>query len=844
MANTAQCAGAQVQGTNGAQNTRGRTSPSRGYGSQSLNSNETNSAEQQLSQQGLSTNQALLATLPPEPLTELQKFVASTTGQILPIYGANLFRSVPSTFAPLDQTPVPSEYVLGPGDELRIRIWGQVNFQSVVIVDRQGQIYIPIPQVGPVQVAGLTYAQLDGQLRTAIGRVYRNFDLSADVGQIRAIQVYVSGEARLPGVYTVSSLSTLVDALFASGGPSALGSLRQIELRRGDKTVTEFDLYSFLVHGDKSHDVKLLSGDVIFIPPAGTQVAVTGSARRPAIYELRAGETLAGVLADAGGVSAIADEARISIERIDDHRERSAMEVAYDAEGLATPLADGDLVRVYSIVPKYAKTITLRGNTANPGRFAWHPGMHLSELIPDKQSLISRNYWWKRGQLGLPAPEFEPSADFADWRQPEDSYPVTMPNSAFATMSGANSGLTGQDQNGLLQNQSPNGQTTQDQLAQGQSSQNPSSQSQTSQNQNGAQTGQSESQKNATQTTAVRAGSSTLASAQNTRTARFGLGAPRTQIGPIAPEIDWNYAVIERLDQITLKTVLIPFDLGKLILQHDASQDFELQPGDVVSILSEADIRVPIAQQTKLVRLEGEFEHAGLYTVQPGETLRQLVERAGGLTHDAYLYGSEFTRESTRVAQQGRIDEYAQSLENEIVRGNIALASAGASSALSAEHDLLADVRQIRATGRIVLQFKPDSQGLSSIADISLEDGDSFVVPPVPLTVNVVGAVYDQNSFLYKDGRRVGGYLRLAGGATKDADQRREFIVRADGSVVSRGTGQDLWARGFNDLHLNPGDTIVVPAKTFKPSALKDILSWSQAFSQLAFGAAAISVLR
>jgi hypothetical protein len=220
------------------------------------------------------------------------------------------------------------------------------------------------------------------------------------------------------------------------------------------------------------------------------------------------------------------------------------------------------------------------------------------------------------------------------------------------------------------------------------------------------------------------------------------------------------------------------------------------------------------------------------------------VERAGGLTPEAYLYGSEFTRESTRVAQQGRIDEYAQTLEDEIVRGNIALASAGASSALSAEHDLLADVRQIRATGRIVLQFKPDSSGLSSIADIPMEDGDSFVVPPAPLTVNVVGAVYDQNSFLYTPGRRVGGYLHLAGGATKDADQRREFIVRADGSVVSRGMGQDLWANEFGKLHLNPGDTIVVPAKTFKPSVLKDILSWSQAFSQLAFGAAAISVLR
>ena len=232
--------------------------------------------------------------LPPEPLTEFQKFTASTTGQILPIFGMDLFRRVPSTFAPLDMTPVPSDYVIGPGDELRLRAWGQLNFQANVRVDRTGDIYLP--QVGPVHVAGLPFSELDPHLREAIGRVFHNFDLTVDVGQIRAIQVYVAGEARRPGVYTVSSLSTLVDALFTSGGPSIQGSLRHIELRRGSEVVTDFDLYGLLVHGDKSKDVKLLSGDVIFIPSAGAQVAITGSVRNPAIYEMRANETLADLL--------------------------------------------------------------------------------------------------------------------------------------------------------------------------------------------------------------------------------------------------------------------------------------------------------------------------------------------------------------------------------------------------------------------------------------------------------------------------------------------------------------------------------------------------------------------
>src|SRR3569833_1419925 len=380
-----------------------------------------------LEQYGREPNRRYFLNQPPplpEHLTEFQKFVASGIGQVLPIYGANLFRQVPSTFAPLDMAPVPSDFVIGPGDELRIRIWGQLNFQANVRVDRSGEIYLP--QVGPVHVASVPFSEIDMLLRDAVGRVYHNFDLTVDLGQIRSIQVYLAGEARTPGLYTVSSLSSLVDALFAAGGPSTSGSLRRIELRRNGARVAEFDLYGLLVHGDKSKDVKLLPGDVIYIPPVGGQVAITGSVHVPAIYELLPGEALSELVSDAGGVSAVASQARISIERIEEHHNRHAMEVAFDQPGLATALSDGDLVRVFSIIPEYAKTVILRGNVANPGRFAWHPGMHVSELIPDKDSLITRDYWWKRAQLGLPAPEFEPTPEFRHIRQPVDNEALTL----------------------------------------------------------------------------------------------------------------------------------------------------------------------------------------------------------------------------------------------------------------------------------------------------------------------------------------------------------------------------------------------------------------------------------
>lgn len=292
--------------------------------------------------------------------------------------------------------------------------------------------------------------------------------------------------------------------------------------------------------------------------------------------------------------------------------------------------------------------------------------------------------------------------------------------------------------------------------------------------------------------------------------------------------------------------------MGKLVLQHDASQDLDLQPGDVVSILSEADIRVPIAQQTKMVRLEGEFAHAGLYTVQPGDTLRTLVERVGGLTPNAYLYGSEFTRESTRAVQQARLDEYVQNLDMRIQRSNLAISAspvssaqdiASGSAAQASARELINRLRQIRATGRIVLPFKPDNSGAGVLPDIALEDGDRFVIPHVPASINVVGAVNDQNSFLYARGRRIRSYLLQAGGLTKDADRGRSFIIRADGEVVSYESRKGLWGNQFLDLQVYPGDTIVFPEKALGPSFMRGFLNWSQVFSQLALGAAAINVL-
>jgi protein involved in polysaccharide export with SLBB domain len=734
---------------------------------------------------------------PPEPLTEFQRFVAASTGRLLPIFGVRLFAARPASFGPIDQGPAPQDMVIGTGDELRIRIWGQINFSANLRVSREGDIYLP--KAGAVHVAGLPFSSVAGHLRQALDRIYRNFELSVDMGEIHSIQIYVAGQARQPGEFTVSALSTLVNAIFLSGGPSQSGSMRHVELKRGGKVLTDFDLYALLVNGDKTGDVQLQAGDVLFIPAVGSQVALLGSVRQEAIYELRGQESIEMLLTASGGRTAIASGGRIAVERTADHAQRSAFELQPDAEGLATLLVDGDTVRIDPIVSSYRETVTLRGSVANPGHFLWHQGMRLSDLMPDRDSLLSRDYWWRRTRLGLPAPEFVSS----------NSSPVPQAESVRHSQAAS----------GERQAVSPGDRFT----------------------------AMSKSTDTQHETSA-----GTLANSEVN-------GQTEREAELIRPEFqtNWNYAVIERMDTSTMATSLIPFDLGKLVLGHDASQDRELQPGDVVTIFSQNDIHLPVDGQTKYVRLEGEFVHAGVYSVLPGESLRSLVERAGGLTDKAYLYGSEFTRKSTQAIEQQRLREYSDRLEHQLTRGAIKMAGAGIGGANSGSQDaaqqaqvatfdreLLTHLRQLQPTGRIVLNLRPQSMGDHALPEIPLEDGDQLQVPSTPATIQVVGAVQNQNAFLYRNNARAGEYLHLAGGVNRDADRGQIFILRADGSVTGHGAGQSIFASGFDNIRLYPGDTIIVPEKNVSPGAMREFLSWTQVFSQLALGAAAINVIK
>lgn len=680
---------------------------------------------------------AKLADEAPAPAerNDFQRFVQGSLGKELPIFGARLFDQVPTTFAPVDRAPVPADYVIGPGDELFIRVWGAIDFQSRVVVDRAGNIYLP--KVGNIQVAGLKQGEVTEYIRTAIARVFRNFELSVTMGELRSIQVFVLGQARRPGVYTVGSLSTLVNTLFASGGPSSRGSMRRIQLKRDNRVVTEFDLYDLLLKGDKSKDAPLQPGDVVFIPPVGPQVAVAGSVNVPAIYELRDETSLAQMIELAGGLSATAEGRRATVERIAERRIRRVDEFYLDADGLARKMQDGDLVRILAVTPKFENAVTLRGNVAQPGRYPWREGMRVSDLLPNAEALFTREYWERQNAVVGTPEEKE------------------------------------------------------------------------------------------------RVGESTL----------------RNEVKRSGPEVNWDYALIQRINTEDLSSYLIPFNLRKAVLERDPEQDVALQAGDIVTVFSQADMSVPLERQSKFVRLEGEFAAAGVYRVQPGETLRHLVTRVG-LTQNSYLFGAVLTRDSARAKQQEGLDRLAADLEAEVERsGATQIRNADAYDAatlgprLERQRTFVAKFRQIKATGRIVLELEPGVSSIEELPDIALEDGDRFFVPYAPSTVEVLGSVYNQNSFIFRQRKTVGAYLKQAGGTTKYADRGRMFIIRADGTVVSRHQRIGLWRRDFLDLELYPGDTLVVPEELERVSLLKHLKDWSQIISQFALGAAAIKVL-
>lgn len=695
---------------------------------------------------------------------DFQKFVLENTGQSLPLYGYNFFDQ--DTYNPAANVPVAPDYRLGPGDELYVRGWGSVDIDVKTTINRDGQIYLP--RVGPVTLAGVRSADADNVVRAAVARYYKDFQLTVTQGRLRGMTVFVVGQARKPGAYTVSGVSTVISVLMASGGPNQNGSLRHVQVKRSDKIVADLDLYAFLSKGDKGADIKLQDGDTVVIPVAKGYVALVGKVQTPGVYELSASDTIEGLLSVAGGLPVMADPKRVTLERVDSAvtPPRSVETFALDASALKRSLKTGDLLSIAPLMPEFGNAVVLRGNVAQPMRQPWHQGMKVADLIPGRSFLLSQAAVKRQNDVLLTEGEKQLSAAHFDQNKG-----VADPGSNVRTVS-----------------------DTEDTLAQ--------------------------------------------------------------RIGNLVDEINFDYAVIERVDRDKVQVQLLPFNLGRALDDPSGADNLTLQSGDVVTVFSVSDMRVPQSKRQVYVRVEGEVKRPGVYQMNQGDSLPQLIEKAGGLTDDAYLFGAGFYREQVRKDQLANLEQLVRKLDLQTQsKLSSSAASVSANDAAGAaqlriqaeaqaQKQAVDRLRNLKPTGRIMLGLRSDNTQSDALPALRLENQDRLVVPARPDFVYVLGSVNTESSLIWKRGQTVQDYLDVSG-LTSGADMDELFVIRADGSVLSNG---DRWFGSVARAEVQPGDLIVLPEKTDHESGwsvftrnAKDI---TQIIYQLSLGAAAIKTLR
>lgn len=703
--------------------------------------------------EGTQPKSAYSRNSPPLKPSAFQQFIASSTGQKLPRFGDDALTS--GAFTPSSNVPVPGDYVIGAGDEILLRAWGGIDVNYKATVDRDGQL--SIPKVGTFPVAGVRAADLDGFLKSQIGKYYQNFNISATLGQLRGIQVYVVGNAETPGLFNVSSLSTLVSAVFSIAKPGPEGSCRDIVLKRGGQEIASFDLYKFLKDGDLSGDRKLLAGDVILLKPAGPRVAVVGAVEKPAVFELKGKETLADVMALAGSNGPLSDKRDLLIETFDfKHPEapRNVLRMPYQQALSNHTLKDGDLVTVFGISQKFENAVTLRGQVARPLRYPYSQGLRISDLIPSPDALLTDDYYKRTNRL--------------------------VQYTEAKNEAAGNAGVAG-------------------------------------------------------------VGSDK----------KVDLNELKDSLETRVDQVNWDYAVIERLDAQNIQTQLIPFNLRKAIAK-DPKEDLQLQPGDVVTVFGTKDTDIPIARKETLVKISGEVNAPGYYRVTPGETLRDVIVQAGGITPNAFLFGTNISRESTLKQQKAALTKALAEAERLLnasatTRTQSALSGNDAQVAeLTAKRQqaYLEKLKSIQPDGRLILPIKPSVNQVAELPPVPLEDGDQITIPSQPGFISVFGAVPSQGSFIYQKSKTVFDYLDLAGGPAKSSDQGSIFVIRANGTVDSAQQGWVPFVSGLYGTRALPGDSIYVPEDFERVSFTKSLLDVSQIFYQVGLGAAAVRAIQ
>lgn len=719
-------------------------------------------------------------------------------------FGYDLFAGMPSTFAPATDVPVPSEYVVGPGDTLEVQLIGNTKARYVLVVGRDGRI--DFPELGPIAVGARSFEQVRSDIQARVRQQMIGTEANVSVGELRSIRVFVLGDAELPGSYTVSGLSTITNALFVSGGVKEIGSLRNIQLKRNGRTVTTLDLYDLLLKGDTSADQRLQPGDVIFIPPIGPTVGLAGEVRRPAIYELKNETTAAALLSLGGGLLPNADPTLATVQRVDERRTRTTVGLNLaTAAGNGQALQSGDLVRVPSIRPTLEDSVSLSGHVHRQGEYQFTPGMRIADVVHSLDELepgADQHYVMVRREE---PPDRRIRVLSADLERA-----VTEPGSA------ANIALMPRDRIYVFDLESGRDRIVEPVLRELRM-----------QSRIGEPTPEVSvaGRVKVPGTYPLESGmrvSDLLRAGGRLDEAAYGGRAELTR-----------YEVVNGESR---QAELIQIDLDK-VLAGDPGADIALHPFDYLMIKE-----VPLWAAQEQVEIRGEVRFPGRYPIHRGETLRSLMQRAGGLTDFAFVDGTAFTRVDLQERERKQLRTLATRMQTDLAQLSIMTSQeAGirdASQTLAVGQSLLAALRDTQPVGRLVIDLNramrapPGSEG-----DIVLKDGDRLLVPRITQEVTVIGEVQSATSHLYRQDLSRDDYIGMSGGLTPRADSAHIYVVKADGSVVTR-SGDSWFSSGGK---VKAGDTIVAPLDTERMRPLPFWTAVTQILYQLAISAAAVN---
>jgi polysaccharide export outer membrane protein len=689
-------------------------------------------------------------------------------------FGYDLFDRQISTFAPATNVPVPADYVVGPGDELDVQLYGSRNFTFKLVVGRDGRV--SFPELGPISVAGQTFESARSLLESRVARQMNGVRANVSMSDTRTIRVFVLGDVKLPGSYTVSGLATMSSALFAAGGIQPIGSLRRIELRRNGTLVRRLDLYDMLIRGNTTDDARLLPGDVIFIPSIGPTVTVDGEVHRPAIYEVKDESSVADAIQLAGGLTPEADTSKVALTRIEPNLRRVVLQVDLSTgAGQSASLRNGDSLRVARLRPTLDAGVVVQGYVYTPGAYAYRDGMHLTDVlrsVDDLKANADLHYILIRRELPPDRRVIVLSADL--------DAALRAPGSA------ADLPLMARDRIIVFDLQSSRDRVIQPLLEDLKLQSNINVPDDVVRIDGRANVpGEYPYEPGMTVRDLIRAGG-------GLSDAAYGGGAELTRYQVVNGE--------------TRRTELIQVDLAAA-LRGDPAANLKLEPFDSLSIK-----QVESWTDQETITLRGQVKFPGRYSVKPGETLKSVLLRAGGLTQYAFPEGGVFTRKELKEREQKELDMLAARMQNDIafvaLQGTVAN-QAGAASALTVGQQLLFQLRQARAVGRLVINLPRLLRSpIGSQYDVVLRDGDELLVPRFEQEVTVIGEVQSVTSHLYHPGLTRDDYIAMSGGETQRADNGRVYVVRADGSVV---TGRSGWFRNSANVSIQPGDTVVVP---------------------------------